>query len=759
MARKGSQQKKGLDRHSLNHKKVVSDSGCALPNAKGRGKACEGKVVGGEDLANVNHASIPVTDGVNKTNHLGDEKKNKQKSDKFVRRDNQEMDATEGLQHSVPSGSNSGDWIENTSTMEASDSMEENWPSPISNQSPKYSKCILDHLPGLHAENVMERLAFLDAVVVRRLRASALFILKAATEWVERQKPWFISLTTNILNARDYVRTKIEHVYPIFFRWLMHFGNVMLLISMLWLDCSLRGIDSFLRMGTTSFFSVIWCSIFSVIAMIGTFKFVAVLVMATLVGFLVGFAIAILLIAISGIVFLWFYGSFWTTALIIFFGGLAFTLSHERLALFITTVYSVYCAWSYVGWIGLLLGLNLSFISSDVLIFFLKNNANEHGRPNDTPETAGMRGRPGFFYGEPASSSEMGSGQSADRSSGVPSTSGTDSEITSEDEVVRLLNCTDHYSALGLSRYNNADVSVLKREYRKKAMLVHPDKNMGNEKAAEAFKKLQNAYEVLLDSSKQKAYDDELRREELLDCFRRFQTASQKNGRRHGIFGSGFARTEVDGDDPLEESRRIACRKCGNFHVWVYTKKSKSQARWCQDCKDFHQAKDGDGWVEQSSQPFFFGILQKVEAPSAYVCANSKIYNATEWYICQGMRCPVNTHKPSFHVNTNVTSKYNSKGTSSGQRGAGIPSNMEEGMTEEELFEWLQNAVQAGVFDNFASGTATESPSAKAGNSSRTGGSAGGSNSGSAGGSNSGSASASASGSGSKRKKKGKKQW
>ena len=29
-------------------------------------------------------------------------------------------------------------------------------------------------------------------------------------------------------------------------------------------------------------------------------------------------------------------------------------------------------------------------------------------------------------------------------------------------------------------------------------MLVHPDKNMGNEKAAEAFKKLQNAYEVMV---------------------------------------------------------------------------------------------------------------------------------------------------------------------------------------------------------------------------------------------------------------------
>ncbi|GMP57165.1 hypothetical protein CsSME_00021361 [Camellia sinensis var. sinensis] len=415
-------------------------------------------------------------------------------------------------------------------------------------------------------------------------------------------------------------------------------------------------------------------------------------------------------------------------------------LSHERLALLITTSYSIYCAWTYVGWLGLLLALNLSFISSDALIYFLKNNMNEHRRPHRaTEQTAGKQGQSGFFYSEPEfSCPETGSGPSADRSPGIPSTSGTDSEITSEDEVVRLLNCTDHYSVLGLSRYENVDVSILKREYRKKAMLVHPDKNMGNEKAVEAFKKLQNAYEVLLDSLKRKEYDDELRREDLLNCFRRFQNASQKNG-RHKFFASGFARTDADGEDPLVEARQISCRKCGNFHIWFHTKKSKSTARWCQDCKDFHQAKDGDGWLEQSSQPLLFGILQKVDPPRAYVCADGKIYDATEWYICQGMRCPANSHKPSFHVNPSLTAKHNNgKGTSSGQRGGAMPSsNLEEGMTEEEFFEWLQNAAQAGMFDDFPGSTSSESPSTRPGNFSKSAGSS----------------------SGSKRKKKGKKQW
>ena len=44
-------------------------------------------------------------------------------------------------------------------------------------------------------------------------------------------------------------------------------------------------------------------------------------------------------------------------------------------------------------------------------------------------------------------------------------------ELTSEDEVARLLNCADHYSAFGFRLYEIIDVSVLKREYKKKVML------------------------------------------------------------------------------------------------------------------------------------------------------------------------------------------------------------------------------------------------------------------------------------------------
>ncbi|KAI6700239.1 hypothetical protein NL676_014563 [Syzygium grande] len=99
------------------------------------------------------------------------------------------------------------------------------------------------------------------------------------------------------------------------------------------------------------------------IAMVGMVKFLVVSVLAVLVGFFLGFAAALLLLALCGTVFLWFYGSFWTTALVIILAGISFILSHERLALFISTIYAVYSAWAYVGWMSLLFDLEFALLS------------------------------------------------------------------------------------------------------------------------------------------------------------------------------------------------------------------------------------------------------------------------------------------------------------------------------------------------------------------------------------------------------------
>ncbi|XP_030468895.1 uncharacterized protein LOC115687454 [Syzygium oleosum] len=722
MARKGNQQKNGVSRSSQNGKKKGSET------HQERRQATDVKIPPKETTVNSHHSSNASAESMS------------QGTGKLMSMDKQGTDAAQGLEHPVLSGESSGDYIQNASPMGMSHEREQGG-LDCDNNCQNSRKGGLGHKLNGHITNLIENVHIFDNLVVRNVRRSALCVLKAAGEWLESQRPFVINLKGDILKARDYVKVKIELAYPVVLKWLVYFGNIMFLLSMIWLDCTLRGIDSFLRMGTTSFFSIIWCGIFSAIAMVGMLKFLVVSVLAVLVGIFVGFAAALLLLALCGTVFLWFYGSFWTTALVIILAGISFTLSHERLALFISTIYAVYSAWAYVGWMSLLFGLNLSFISSDALIYFLRNNIHQPQRPNDLPKQAtGMQGQP-FSEASHPSFSDAAPGLSADRNSGIPSTSGANPEITSEDEVVRLLSCSDHYAALGINRYENVDASLLKREYRKKAMLVHPDKNQGNEKAAEAFKKLQNAYEVLLDSVKRKAYDDELRREELLNCLRRFQSSSQKNG-GHGLFSSGFAHSETDGEVPLRDSRRIACKKCNGFHLWLQTRKLKAQARWCQDCKEFHPAKDGDGWVEQSSQPLLFGLLQKMNAPVAFVCADGRIYDASEWYICQGMRCAPNTHKPSFHVNTSVTAKHNAgKGTASGQRGGRVPgSNVEETMTEEEFLEWLQNAVQAGVFDNFSSAYA-ENQSPGGGSSSKS------------------SFSGSGNSSGGKKKKKGKKQW
>lgn len=71
----------------------------------------------------------------------------------------------------------------------------------------------------------------------------------------------------------------------------------------------------------------------------------------------------------------------------------------------------------------------------------------------------------------------------------------------------------DHYATLGIG--SAATLADIKKAFRQQAALHHPDRNAAAS-APERFRAVQEAYEVLSDEAKRRAYDDN-RRRNLLD--------------------------------------------------------------------------------------------------------------------------------------------------------------------------------------------------------------------------------------------------
>jgi len=108
----------------------------------------------------------------------------------------------------------------------------------------------------------------------------------------------------------------------------------------------------------------------------------------------------------------------------------------------------------------------------------------------------------------------------------------------------------DLYSVLGVAKTAEAD--VIKKAYRKLAGQLHPDKNPGNKKLEERFKKVNHAYDVLGDAKKRKLYDefgeDGLREGFDAERVRNYRDWSSRQGRGgsaqgqpdlESIFGAG----------------------------------------------------------------------------------------------------------------------------------------------------------------------------------------------------------------------------
>jgi molecular chaperone DnaJ len=224
----------------------------------------------------------------------------------------------------------------------------------------------------------------------------------------------------------------------------------------------------------------------------------------------------------------------------------------------------------------------------------------------------------------------------------------------------------DYYDILGVSKSASAD--EIKKAFRKKAKLVHPDTN-DSPNAAEEFKQLGEAYDVLSDSQKRQLYDtyghDGLKAggyspswdfvqgmPDLGDLFSSFF------GGQGGFRGGGGRRSgPIEGDD-LQVALAITFEEA----CFGVTKSlTYDRLEHCEDCKGTGSANSaapkachvcqGQGQVRQSTQTFIGHFMQIVTCPN---CQGSGEMIADPCKTCHGKALTPKSHTVEIPIPAGV---------------------------------------------------------------------------------------------------------
>ena len=91
----------------------------------------------------------------------------------------------------------------------------------------------------------------------------------------------------------------------------------------------------------------------------------------------------------------------------------------------------------------------------------------------------------------------------------------------------------DYYQILGVA--GNADAAAIKKQYRKLARELHPDKTKGDKKLEDRFKAVSEAYDILSDDKKRREYDD------ARQAFKSGRVPPGFNGGGQGFNGGDFS--------------------------------------------------------------------------------------------------------------------------------------------------------------------------------------------------------------------------
>ncbi len=99
----------------------------------------------------------------------------------------------------------------------------------------------------------------------------------------------------------------------------------------------------------------------------------------------------------------------------------------------------------------------------------------------------------------------------------------------------------DYYQILGVTK--NADSDAIKKQYRKLARQLHPDKTKGDKKLEDRFKAVSEAYDILSDDKKRREYD------EAREAFKSGRIPSGFNSGGQGFNGGDFSDLFGSGGD------------------------------------------------------------------------------------------------------------------------------------------------------------------------------------------------------------------
>ena len=123
----------------------------------------------------------------------------------------------------------------------------------------------------------------------------------------------------------------------------------------------------------------------------------------------------------------------------------------------------------------------------------------------------------------------------------------------------------------------NEDASQedIKRNYKKLALLVHPDRYTSDVvKADRAMKVLNAAYEILGDQDKREKHRQDQQQQE-------------------------SSRFSEDLNDFMASLKNLLqCDVCGGLHAVTQTDRDPLAGRYCGECRDYHRASPGEVWVE-----------------------------------------------------------------------------------------------------------------------------------------------------------------